>query len=146
MSSRTSYGSWPWTGEPYYDYNVQIVDTDDHRSKIVRVFNTGIYIAYVYYTLRYKYLSAEAITHEEVVPQTLRVRATSDASIQKYGRRVFNLTWAEGTEEGAMTAGTSTRLRLGYNAGPSSWHNSHVAIFPNGKRTHIFIMEGKWCY
>lgn len=61
-------------------------------------------------------------------------------------KTTFAHTHEPGTEEGAMTAGTSTRLRLGYNQGPSSWMNSHVALYPNGKRTHLFIFNGKWCF
>jgi len=47
-------------------------------------------------------------------------------------------------DEGAYRAGTSTRLRLGYNSGPSSWLNSHILTYPNSKRTLLNIIEGEW--
>lgn len=89
-------------GNPYYDYNIYIEDTDDDRIKGVFSKNTGSKVATIKYTLRYKYLTAERVTHEELIPETLRVRATDTTSILQYGRRVMNLTWSEGTEEGAM--------------------------------------------
>ena len=74
-------------------------------------------------------------------------RGASLTNMRRIGAKVvFAHIHAPGTEEGAMATGTSTMLRLGYNAGPSAWMNSHVGIFPNGKRTHIFIHDGKWCY
>ena len=54
--------------------------------------------------MKYKYLAAERITHEVMVPLLLTVRATDTTSIQKYGRRVMNLTWSEGTPQDAMQA------------------------------------------
>jgi len=49
-----------------------------------------------------------------------------------------------GIDEGAYRAGTSTRLRLGYNSGPSSWLNSHILTYANSKRTLINIIDGEW--
>jgi len=40
--------------------------------------------------------------------------------------------------------GTSSRLRLEYNGGPSSWANCHVLLYKNGRRTPVFIKQGKW--
>lgn len=74
-------------------------------------------------------------------------RGMSLTNMRRIGTKtVFAHGHTPGTEEGAMMAGTSTRLRLGYNSGPSAWMNSHVAIYPNGKRTHLFIHDGKWLY
>jgi len=47
-------------------------------------------------------------------------------------------------EEGCYQVGTSTRLSRGYTHGPSSWLNTHAIIYPNGKRTLINIIDGKW--
>lgn len=49
-----------------------------------------------------------------------------------------------GIDEGGMQVGTSTRLRLEYNHGPSSWLNTHAVIYDNGKRSLINIIKGKW--
>lgn len=47
-------------------------------------------------------------------------------------------------EEGCYQVGTSTKLTRGYTHGPSSWLNTHCLIYPNGKRTLINIIDGKW--
>lgn len=49
-----------------------------------------------------------------------------------------------GIDEGAYQNGTSTRLRLGYNVGPSSWLNTHTVVYANGKRCLINIINGNW--
>jgi hypothetical protein len=47
-------------------------------------------------------------------------------------------------EQNLYVAGTCTG-KLDYAFGsPSGWVNSHVVIYPNGKRTHINIIKGKW--
>jgi hypothetical protein len=46
-----------------------------------------------------------------------------------------------GRKDGALAVGTSTRLRVGYNIGPSSWLQSHVIIHNNGKAQHINFIE-----
>jgi hypothetical protein len=45
--------------------------------------------------------------------------------------------------KGCYTVGTSTG-RLEYTKGPSSWANSHVIIYPNGKRQMVTIINGKY--
>lgn len=49
-----------------------------------------------------------------------------------------------GIIEGAYQVGTSTHLKLEYNDGPSSWLNTHALVYPNGKRTLINVIKGKW--
>ena len=50
-----------------------------------------------------------------------------------------------GIKDGVYQTGTSSQLRLSYNRGPSSWLQTHALLYPNGKRTLINIIEGKWC-
>jgi hypothetical protein len=40
--------------------------------------------------------------------------------------------------------GTSTRMRVGYNIGPSSWLQSHVIIHKDGRAQHINFIEGQY--
>ena len=42
-------------------------------------------------------------------------------------------------KDGALSVGTSTKLRMGYNLGPSRWMHGHVIIHPNGKAQHLLI-------
>lgn len=46
--------------------------------------------------------------------------------------------------KGAYQVGTSSRLKLEYTKGPSSWLHTHCIIYPNGKRTLINIINGEW--
>ena len=46
--------------------------------------------------------------------------------------------------DGSLSVGTLTKLRLSYNKGCSAWLHSNVAIYPNGKASHIHIVNGKF--
>ena len=48
-----------------------------------------------------------------------------------------------GEDEGATQVGTSTRLRLEYNGGPSSWLNAHCLLNADGKRQLLVLVNGK---
>lgn len=49
-----------------------------------------------------------------------------------------------GIYRGGYCVGTSSHLRLEYNAGPSSWSQAHCALYENGKRQLIHLVDGKW--
>lgn len=49
-----------------------------------------------------------------------------------------------GIHLGNWVAGTSTRLRIGYNRGPSSWSYSHVVQYPEGTRAMVTMYNGRW--
>lgn len=51
---------------------------------------------------------------------------------------------APGIYDGLYVAGVSCKLRLGYNIGPSGWAHAHILAYGSGKRTLIFIQDGKW--
>jgi hypothetical protein len=45
---------------------------------------------------------------------------------------------------GLHQTGTSSKLKLEYNKGPSSWMHTHCIVHKNGKRQMINIIHGKW--
>jgi hypothetical protein len=49
-----------------------------------------------------------------------------------------------GRKDGALSVGTSTHLRVGYNQGPSSWLQSHVIIHNDGRAQHINFINGEF--
>lgn len=49
-----------------------------------------------------------------------------------------------GIFDGIYQAGTSSRLRLEYTKGPSSWSHSHIVTYANGKRCIVTMYSGKW--
>lgn len=46
--------------------------------------------------------------------------------------------------DGIYTAGTSSNLDMGYNKGLSSWSQSHIVTYANGKRIILTLQNGKW--
>ena len=49
-----------------------------------------------------------------------------------------------GRKDGALAVGTTTRLRVGYNNGPSTWLQSHVIIHNDGRAQHINFINGEF--
>jgi len=49
-----------------------------------------------------------------------------------------------GRKDGAIAVGTSTKMRVGYNIGPSSWLQSHVIIHEDGRAQHINFINGEF--
>lgn len=71
----------------------------------------------------------------------------SRGSIAQYSRlgirTVIGHSHSPGIHKGAYQTGTSTG-RLEYQSGPGTHAQCHVVIYPNGKRQHIFVINGKW--
>lgn len=59
-------------------------------------------------------------------------------------RSVIGHSHSPGIDEGCYQVGTSTKLRLEYNGGPSGWLNTHCILLANGKRQLINIVDGEW--
>ena len=49
-----------------------------------------------------------------------------------------------GRKDGGLAVGTSTKLRVGYNIGPSSWLQSHVIIHEDGRAQHVNFLNGEF--
>jgi hypothetical protein len=69
-------------------------------------------------------------------------------SIRAFGkigvRSIVGHSHGPGIKDGVMQVGTSSQLRLGYNKGPSSWLHAHGALYRNGKRSLLVIINGRW--
>jgi hypothetical protein len=50
-----------------------------------------------------------------------------------------------GIIDGIYTAGTTSKLDMGYNSGLSSWSHSLVVTYTNGKRAILTLNNGAWC-
>ena len=72
----------------------------------------------------------------------------SRGSLQQYSRLstkcIIGHSHTPGINQGAYQVGTSSKLRLEYNHGPSTWLNTHCIIYKNGKRQLINIIGGRW--
>lgn len=64
---------------------------------------------------------------------------------RQIGRRAnTGHTHSAGIIDGIYTAGVLATLNMGYNLGPSSWSQSHIVTYPNGKRTIVTQKGRKW--
>ena len=72
-------------------------------------------------------------------------RRGSPDNLSKLARKANTAhTHSCGIYNGLYVAGTSSKLRWDYATGPSSWSNTHIITYPNGKRTLVTIYNGKW--
>ena len=51
---------------------------------------------------------------------------------------------APGIFQGSYTAGVSGAMDMGYNRGPSSWSQTHIITYANGKRSLLTMNGGRW--
>lgn len=72
----------------------------------------------------------------------------SRGAIRSFGKigvkSVIGHSHTPGFMDGVAQVGTSSLLRLEYNSGPSSWMHAHCLIYPDSKRSLIFIIDGEW--
>jgi hypothetical protein len=90
----------------------------------------------------YSILGIECGMHGDNGPNG--TRATMQNLARLGTRNITGHRHSPGIEEGHYGVGTSSYLRLEYNRGPSSWLQTHCLIHPNGKRTLITMIEGRW--
>lgn len=80
--------------------------------------------------------------HGHLGPNGARATPTN---LARLGRKAnTGHTHSAGIVDGMYVAGTSSALRHGYNKGPSSWSNSHVITYSNGKRAIVTTRNMKW--
>lgn len=63
-----------------------------------------------------------------------------------FGNVMTGHTHSPSITHGGVVVGTLSRLRLGYNNGPSNWLHAIGHVWPNGQKMLIFIINGKSCY
>lgn len=61
-----------------------------------------------------------------------------------YGKSIVGHRHSPSIRGDAWCVGTSTKLKLDYNRGPSSWMHTHALLHPNGRPQLINIMDGKY--
>lgn len=80
--------------------------------------------------------------HGDVGPNGARGSARN---LRRIGVRSFiGHSHSPAIDEGCYQVGTSTRLRLEYNRGPSGWLNAHGILHADGKRQLVPIIDGRW--
>lgn len=71
-------------------------------------------------------------------------RGTKNNLERAYGKCVIGHSHSPGILRGVYQVGTSSKLRLGYNVGPSSWVHCSCIVYSNGQRQLINSINGKW--
>ena len=135
----TDVSSKNYDGTPYFDFTATLEDTNDDLTKALNITNTGTGGYSITYKVRYKYLSASAVTHEETSWETLTVRAYDQTSIDKYGRRVMPLKWPQGatSEQMQMIADAD----LAYYKDPYPVLHTTIRGDTAAKATQVFTRE-----
>ena len=87
-------------------------------------------------------LGVELSMHGDLGPNGAR---GSVSNLRRIGvRSVIGHSHSPAIDEGCYQVGTSTSLKLEYNAGPSGWLNTHCVLHRDGKRQLINIINGEW--
>lgn len=81
--------------------------------------------------------------HGDIGPNGSRGSIKSFASIGP--KTIIGHSHSPGIYEGCYQVGVSARLDLEYASGPSSWLHTHCMVYPDGSRTLVNIINGKWC-
>jgi len=93
-------------------------------------------------TQSFKMFDIEIAAHGDIGANGSRGSRDSFANLPS--KCIIGHSHSPGIEKGVYQVGTSSKLKLEYNDGPSSWLNTHAIIYPNGKRQLINIIKGKW--
>lgn len=72
-------------------------------------------------------------------------RNPSKAGIENaYGDAVVGHSHTPGILRGVFQVGTTSKLKLGYNQGSSSWMHSSCLVYPNGQRQLVNSIKGRY--
>jgi hypothetical protein len=71
-------------------------------------------------------------------------RGSLKAMHKAYGDSVTGHSHTPGIWHGAWSVGTSSKLKLSYNQGPSSWMHTHCLVYEDGSRQLINIINSSW--
>lgn len=71
-------------------------------------------------------------------------RGSLKAMHKAYGDSVTGHSHTPGIWHGAWAVGTSSKLKLSYNQGPSSWMHTHCLVYEDGSRQLINIIGTSW--
>lgn len=90
----------------------------------------------------YKIAGVECGSHGDKGPNGSR--GTKKNLENAYGRAIIGHSHTPGILRGIFQVGTTSKLHLGYNVGPSSWVHCSCIIYPNGQRQLINFINGEY--
>jgi hypothetical protein len=90
----------------------------------------------------YEIVGVEISLHGDMGPNGSR---GSLRSLSKMGQKlIVGHSHTPGIINGCFQVGTTSKLQLDYNKGPSSWLNTAAIVYPDGNITLINVIDGKW--
>lgn len=149
--SRTDWRSDPTNAEFYLETALHMVHTakvgpkgteyaDPFMWWLKRAQLTGVNVLGFDESL--KLGDVELAMHGDIGPNGAR---GSIRNLRRIGTKsIIGHSHSPGIDEGCYQTGTSTRLRLEYNHGASSWLNCHGLLNADGKRQLLIIVDGHW--
>jgi len=72
-------------------------------------------------------------------------RASFNSLENAFGSCIVGHAHTPRIQRGVYIVGTTTKLKLDYNVGPSGWMNASCLIYPNGSRQMLIFINGKYC-
>lgn len=90
----------------------------------------------------YKIAGIECGAHGDKGPNGSR--GTKKNLEKAYGQAIIGHSHTPGILRGIFQVGTTSKLHLGYNVGPSSWVHCSCVIYPNGQRQLINFINGEY--
>jgi hypothetical protein len=90
----------------------------------------------------YKIAGVECGSHGDKGPNGSRGNKRNLESA--YGKAIIGHSHTPGILRGIFQVGTTSKLHLGYNVGPSSWVHCSCIIYPNGQRQLINFINGEY--
>lgn len=138
----------PWNAKLYHKLMYQILENIDDGIDNVDPF--ALYckdklkknIRFVGRTERFELLGIWLGSHGDIGNNGARGSRQQFSEIPS--KSIIGHSHSPGIEKGCYQVGTSSKLRLDYNVGASSWHHCHCIVHSNGKRQLIFITNGKY--
>lgn len=141
----------PWNAKAYHELMYMVMDAVDQKSPITDPFE-------LWYNKYYREANSNVHFAEGDVPVYIKgILVTMHGDVGPNGARgsrkniskiaektIIGHSHSPGIEKGCWQVGTSSKLILEYNNGPSGWMNTHCIIYPNGKRQLINIIDGEW--
>jgi len=90
----------------------------------------------------YEVAGVECGMHGHVGPNGAR---GNPKQFKRLGFKTFTAhTHSPSIYDGAYTVGVTGNLDMEYNVGPSKWLQCHGVIYPNGKRSFLFLKNGRY--
>jgi len=137
----------PWNAKVYHKLMYEMLDQIDmgKSADAFQLYSKGKLNDNVYFVGRNEQLNVHGImmeSHGDIGSNGSRGSRKQFSNLPT--KSIIGHSHSPGIEKGCIQVGTSSKLKLEYNNGASSWHHAHCIVHRNGKRQLVFITNGKY--